>query len=257
MQSQKQQINRFIEAIWGFGKKLTLIDRDLILAEYYSIRENELICARLRTHYHAFGQKNPAFQEQMEILISIPGVGEDTAACMMAEIVDINLFSSASKLVKWAGLAPRVQQSGHRKRVTGKTYKGGNKYLRRPLFNSAINIYARGHKQQPLKSFMRNLKERKNNYKLSLTAGARKLLVVIHCLLRKKEKWKVLGTADPDSVRRLLQATNRKLNLLQRNINKCMDKRDQIVAIAYENSISLFPNSIKTLNYLDLYIKQS
>ncbi|MHA1253727.1 MAG: transposase [Candidatus Helarchaeota archaeon] len=42
-------------------------------------------------------------------------------------MADIGYFPSPKKLVKWAGLAPRVYQSGHKKKITGKIHKGGNK----------------------------------------------------------------------------------------------------------------------------------
>ena len=56
----------------------------------------------------------------MELLLTIPGVGPDTAAIVLAEVVDVKLFSKPEKLVKWSGLAPRVLQSGHRKKKTEK-----------------------------------------------------------------------------------------------------------------------------------------
>jgi len=65
-------------------------------------------------------QSNEAFRAMMKLLMSIPGIGPDTAAEVLAEIVDISYFPTAPQLMKWAGLAPRVHQSGHRKRSWGK-----------------------------------------------------------------------------------------------------------------------------------------
>ncbi|MHA1249550.1 MAG: IS110 family transposase [Candidatus Helarchaeota archaeon] len=52
----------------------------------------------------------------MKILLSIPGVEHFSAAIILAEIADTGYFPSPKKLVKWAGLEPRVYQSGHKKK---------------------------------------------------------------------------------------------------------------------------------------------
>ena len=65
---------------------------------------------------------------------------------IMAEITDITYFQSPRKLVKWAGLALKVYQSWHKKHITGKIQKGGNKYLRRAVVLICKNIYAKGKK---------------------------------------------------------------------------------------------------------------
>jgi transposase len=50
-------------------------------------------------------------QKEMEILMSIPGVGFTTAAAVMAEIGNIDVFSKPKNLVGWSGLAPSINES--------------------------------------------------------------------------------------------------------------------------------------------------
>jgi len=69
--------------------------------------------------------------------------------------VDIAYFPRPEQLVKWAGLAPRVLQSGHKKRVTGKLHKGGNKYLRRALTLACKNIHAKGNSSNPVYTYIK------------------------------------------------------------------------------------------------------
>ncbi len=45
---------------------------------------------------------------------SIPGIGKVTAPTILAEIGDINNFSSPSKLTAFAGLDPSENQSGNK-----------------------------------------------------------------------------------------------------------------------------------------------
>ena len=50
--------------------------------------------------------------KELEILQSIPGVGEITAAHFMAEIEDISRFATYQKLIAYMGTDPSIYQSG-------------------------------------------------------------------------------------------------------------------------------------------------
>jgi transposase len=63
------------------------------------------------------------------LLETIPGVGQLLALTLAAEIGDVARFASPAKLVGYAGLAPRVNQSGQRSR-TGALSKAGSRTLR-------------------------------------------------------------------------------------------------------------------------------
>ena len=59
----------------------------------------------------------------VELLMTIPGVGFLSALTLYAEICDIKRFSSAEKLAHYAGLVPRVSQSGEHS-FAGKEARG-------------------------------------------------------------------------------------------------------------------------------------
>jgi transposase len=61
--------------------------------------------------------------------MTIPGVAELLALTIASEIGDISRFPSPRKLVGYAGLAPRVKQSGQRSH-TGRLSKAGPATLR-------------------------------------------------------------------------------------------------------------------------------
>jgi transposase len=70
-----------------------------------------------------------AFTEAVDLLDTIPGVGADAAAAIVAEIgADMGRFASAKHLASWAGLCPGNRQSGG-KRLATKATKG-NRWLR-------------------------------------------------------------------------------------------------------------------------------
>ena len=70
-------------------------------------------------------------------IITIPGIGNILGSMILAEIGDINRFSSAKKLVAFAGLDPIVSQSGNFENITGPISKRGSPDLRYALFNAA------------------------------------------------------------------------------------------------------------------------
>jgi transposase len=77
------------------------------------------------------GELSPfaAADPRVALLDTIPGVGELLGLTIAAEIGDITRFGSPRKLIGYAGLAPRVNQSGQRSR-TGKLSKAGPRNLR-------------------------------------------------------------------------------------------------------------------------------
>ena len=70
-----------------------------------------------------------ASDPRARLLQTIPGVGPLISLTIAAEVGDVARFPSAGKLVGYAGLAPRVSQSGDRSR-TGALSKAGSRTLR-------------------------------------------------------------------------------------------------------------------------------
>ena len=74
--------------------------------------------------------------DDIRLLMSIPGIDYYTAMLFTNEIGDIKRFSRAEKLVSWLGLAPRVHQSagtGYNGRIT----KEGSPRVRCSIVQSA------------------------------------------------------------------------------------------------------------------------
>ncbi len=113
------------------------------------------------------------------LLESIPGIGPITAASFISEVGDINRFKKPERLVAYAGIDPRVHQSGTS--INGKGYisKRGNKILRTRLFNAASvavlhdNIF---------KAFFQKKKNEGKPYRVALVATMRKMTHVIYAV---------------------------------------------------------------------------
>jgi len=82
--------------------------------------------------------KHPGLKRQRELLDSIPGVGEATAAALLAEVPDIKQYRSARQVAAFAGLVPRERQSGSSVRGRVRLSKSGNARLRKALYFPAV-----------------------------------------------------------------------------------------------------------------------
>jgi transposase len=82
--------------------------------------------------------RHPGLKKQRELLDTIPGVGEATAATLLAEVPDIKQYGSARQVAAFAGLVPRERQSGSSVRGRVRLSKIGNSRLRKALYFPAI-----------------------------------------------------------------------------------------------------------------------
>jgi transposase len=93
-------------------------------------RTEELIRNHINHH--------PTLKRQSQLLDSIPGIAETTAALLLSEITDITQYRSARQVAAYAGLVPRERQSGSSVRGRTRLSKIGNARLRKALYFPAI-----------------------------------------------------------------------------------------------------------------------
>jgi len=77
--------------------------------------------------------------QQRQLLTSIPGVGDLTAAVFLAEIGDIHNFPNRRALASYVGITPRLHDSGTSVHRHSRISKQGNKRLRTALYFPAIS----------------------------------------------------------------------------------------------------------------------
>jgi transposase len=117
-----------------------------------------------------------------QLLATIPGIGPLLSLAIASEIGEVSRFSSPAKLVGYAGLAPRVSQSGQRS-STGALSKAGSRTLRWAAVEAANHAWRPSH---PWHLHCRQVAERhgKNPAK---SAVARKLLTTCWHILQREE----------------------------------------------------------------------
>ena len=58
------------------------------------------------------------YHEELQLLITIPGIKKDTAAVIIAEIgVNMDQFPTSQHLASWAGVSPGNHESAGKKKV--------------------------------------------------------------------------------------------------------------------------------------------
>lgn len=129
------------------------------------------------------------YDEAVDLLQTIPGIGAVAAAAIVAEIgVDMGRFPSGRHLASWAGVCPGNKESGG-KRLSGKTTKG-NVWLRGMLGEVAWSI-ARS-KGTYLHAQYHRIARRRGKHK-AVVAVAHSVLVIIYHMLRDKRPYADLG----------------------------------------------------------------
>jgi transposase len=121
-------------------------------------------------------------------ITTIPGIATITGATILGEIGDINGFSSAKKLVAFAGLDPIVYQSGKFENKTGHISKRGSPQLRRALFLAA-NVTRRNDVN--FMNYYNDKIERGKHHYSAVNATAAKLLRVVYWVLKNDKEYKV------------------------------------------------------------------
>ena len=77
-------------------------------------------------------------KEQRDLLVSIPGIAGTTAAAILSELLDVSQFTDARQVAAFAGLVPRLRQSGSSVRGRSSLSKVGSPRLRKSLYFPAM-----------------------------------------------------------------------------------------------------------------------
>jgi transposase len=126
-------------------------------------------------------EKLKRFQREYELLQTIPGIGPETAAVIIAETgANMAQFPSARHLTSWAGVCPGNNRSAGKQKSS--SIKRANKWLLAALVQSAwATVRDRGSIFR--KRFYRQMMHR--GRKRALIAAARALLAVVWQVLHK------------------------------------------------------------------------
>jgi transposase len=119
-------------------------------------------------------------EQELKLLMGIPGIGKRSACLLLAELGDVRRFSSARKLVAFAGLTPAQFESGSSIARRSAISRLGSNHLRRILFMPCL---AAIRFNPIIKDFFERLVARGKHKKAALVACMAKLLRIVYGVL--------------------------------------------------------------------------
>jgi transposase len=131
---------------------------------------------------------HPDLKADRDLLVSIPGIGKETAHQILAELPDVSEFASAQAAAAFAGLNPTEFRSGTSIRRRTRLSKKGNKHLRRALYMPALTAL---RYNACIQSMAERLRSRKKSHMAIVGAAMRKLLMIAFGVLRTRQPFRV------------------------------------------------------------------
>ena len=125
---------------------------------------------------------DPVLTDMIDLLVSIPGIGETTAFQVLGELPDLSSFKCAKQLAAYAGLNPSIRTSGTSVKGKEKISKTGNKLLRKILFFPAMSVMRSS--SSSIKTFIERLRQKGKKGKVIVVAVMRKLLHIVFGVLK-------------------------------------------------------------------------
>ena len=124
---------------------------------------------------------HPGLKNQRDLLVSIPGIAQTTAAALLAELGDVlTQFSGARQVAAFAGVIPRLRDSGTKKGHVCLS-KLGTGRLRRALYFPAITAV---RYNPPIRALSERLSAKGKCKLLIIGAAMRKLLHLVYGVLK-------------------------------------------------------------------------
>lgn len=141
---------------------------------------NEMIAA-VRNEMIRLAKELPEY----DTVHAMYGVGDITAAQLIAEIGDIRNYPRRSSLVGFAGIDPEVNQSGTMNTKSNPSTKRGSPHLRKTLFQ-VMTIYLRlAPPDEAVYQFLDKKRSEGKPYYVYMTAGANKFLRIYYARVKE------------------------------------------------------------------------
>lgn len=119
-------------------------------------------------------------------ITTIPGIGTNTAAVIIAEIGDFNNFDNPDNILAFAGLSPSTYQSGKLTNCYAHMEKRSSKYLRYTLFNAAKYVCNRN---PVFAQYLAKKRAEGKHYNIAISHAAKKLVRLIFALQKSGQPY--------------------------------------------------------------------
>lgn len=180
LKNKKEDLKRALNGLMGNHQKLMLAAQ---------LRHIDYLDEEIGRLDEEIKRRMLPFEEDLELLDTIPGVARRTAETIVAEIgTNMDQFPSAAHLCSWAGLCPGQNESAG-KRKSGKTRKG-NKKLRSTLVEAAR---AAGRTKNTYLSSQYHRIAARRGANRAVVAVAHSILMIAYYILKRRQPYIELG----------------------------------------------------------------
>lgn len=128
---------------------------------------------------------DPDLRGRRELLLTIDGIGDKTAAVILAELGDPSAFRSARAIVSFAGLNPQLADSGL-SRGRSPISKAGSGRIRKALYLPSITAM---NMSEPMMAMKARLKANGKAGKQIVCAVMRKMLHIVYGVLKSGQPY--------------------------------------------------------------------
>ena len=180
----------------GKGNRISLISEDVkeaaknsigidstseVIQIKHLITQIELIFEQLKE----IDKKIEEFSRQTNSpILTIPGISHFSGTSILAELGNISNYSSAKKIIKFAGMAPYEHQSSQYKAEHTAISKKGSKYLRKTLYQIILPVIKYN---EVFKKYYHLKLSQGKSHRCAQGHCIRKLIRVIYCLCTSPE----------------------------------------------------------------------
>ena len=119
-------------------------------------------------------------------ILSIPGIGHNLGAMIIAEIGDFSRFENPDKILAFAGCSPTTYQSGQLYSSHAKMEKRGSRYLRWALLNAAKYVC---YWEPTFAAYLEKKRSEGKHYNVAISHAAKKLVRVLYHLEINNESY--------------------------------------------------------------------
>lgn len=180
LKNKKADLQRALKGLMGNHQKLMLAAQ---------LRHIDYLDEEIGRLDEEIKRRMLPFEEDLELLDTIPGVARRTAETIVAEIgTNMDQFPSAAHLCSWAGLCPGQNESAG-KRKSGTTRKG-NKKLRSALVEAAR---AAGRTKNTYLSSQYHRIAARRGASRAAVAVAHSILMIAYYILKRRQPYIELG----------------------------------------------------------------
>ena len=121
---------------------------------------------------------------------TIPGIGTNLAAMIIAEVGDFSRFDSPDQILAFSGMSPSTYQSGQLTNCYSHMEKRGSRYLRFALYNATKYVCIW---DPSFAAYLAKKRAEGKHYNVALSHAAKKLIRLIYAMEKSRQPYRLVA----------------------------------------------------------------